>query len=178
MGTMSKFSASTPWAEAPIGLLLQRRGRFLSFLERSQRSDPDLEDVLQDAFVKSLEHQGSLRDSEKVVAWFYRVLRNELVTRHRRRTRHRRAVEVLRWHAADDHCPEPPPVSSRCIEGLMGRLAPRHRETLEALYAADGDLNALAAQAGITVGHAAVRACRARKALRQLHDCEASVSST
>ncbi len=149
--------------------LLQRRGRFLSFVKRSGQVESEWEDVLQDAFVKSLEHQHSLRDSDKVVAWFYRVLRNELVDRHRRAARHRRALEVLR-HQTD--VAEPPEHeafhSRRSAEQLLGQLSEQHRQTLQELFSADGNLDILAAKAGITVNHAAVRACRARQALRSL----------
>lgn len=160
---------------APLHHLLERRGRFLSFLKRNQGADPDVEDVLQDAFLKSLERQASLRDSQKIVAWFYRVLRNELVDRHRQAVRHRRAIEVLKWQGIEPCSADPPPISTRCVETLLRQLAPRHRDTLQTLCAVDGSLPAFAARAGITVNHATVRACRARKALRLLHEGDTAI---
>ena len=175
MESRSNFVGRAPATAPPIDVLLLRRGRFLSFLKRSRRHDPDLEDVLQDAFVKSLEHQGSLRDANKVVPWFYRVLRNELVDRHRRTARHRRALESLRGAPVDPFASPLPSVSARGVAELMSQLPPRHRETLEALCATDGNVSELALRTGITENHAAVRACRARKALRQLRESDSFV---
>jgi RNA polymerase sigma-70 factor (ECF subfamily) len=41
------------------------------------------EEVLQDAFVKGLEHAGDIHDGESAVAWFYRLLRNALIDFYR-----------------------------------------------------------------------------------------------
>src|SRR5881398_81596 len=71
-------------AEPPIDLpsredllttLAERRRDFLSFLERRVGHREVAEDVLQEAFARSLD-KVPLGSEESAVAWFYRVLRN------------------------------------------------------------------------------------------------------
>ncbi|MGZ8780019.1 MAG: RNA polymerase sigma factor, partial [Thermoanaerobaculia bacterium] len=56
--------------------LVDSHRQFLGFLERRLNDRALAEDILQDAFVKSLEKAESIRDDESAVAWFYRLLRN------------------------------------------------------------------------------------------------------
>jgi len=56
-----------------------------------QWSDASAEDVVQEAFLQLVRHVEANNPPENVVAWLYRVVRNELITRHdgRRRSRAR-----------------------------------------------------------------------------------------
>jgi RNA polymerase sigma factor (sigma-70 family) len=67
-----------------LELLLENHARFLGFLERRVGSRDDAEDILQEAFVRSLDRAPSLRDSESATTWFYRVLRNAITDHFRR----------------------------------------------------------------------------------------------
>jgi RNA polymerase sigma-70 factor (ECF subfamily) len=49
--------------------LVKNHRRFLSFLTNRLGNRADAEEILQAAFVKSMEKSDSLRDSETVVAW-------------------------------------------------------------------------------------------------------------
>jgi DNA-directed RNA polymerase specialized sigma24 family protein len=67
-------------SETPLDHLLARRRHFLSFVQR-RVSDPGLaEDILQTAYLRALEHRDDFQPSESVVAWFYRLLRNAVIT--------------------------------------------------------------------------------------------------
>ena len=60
------------------------------------------EDVVQEAFLQLVRRVKASDPPENVVAWLYRVVRNELVTRHHRRRRsrereHRIASERPEW---------------------------------------------------------------------------------
>ena len=78
---------------SPIDTLVANHRQFLTFLERRVGSREDAEEILQDAFVRGFEHAAEIRNEERVVAWFYRVLRNAVVDRHRRRARDHKG-----WH--------------------------------------------------------------------------------
>ncbi len=56
------------------------------------------EEILQEAFVRSIGRGSTLRDGELATAWFYRLLRNALVDHHRRRDVEQRASP--RWPAS------------------------------------------------------------------------------
>src|SRR5688572_23508488 len=66
-------------------VLAAGRQRFLSFV-RARVSDPMLaEDILQDALLRALRSLGQVRDEERLVPWFYQILRNGIVDAYRRR---------------------------------------------------------------------------------------------
>src|SRR5437868_536808 len=64
--------------------LVDSHDQFLRFLQSRVGSREVAEDILQAAFVKTLERGGEIRDDESAVAWFYRVLRNSLFDHQRR----------------------------------------------------------------------------------------------
>src|SRR5512134_1008895 len=65
--------------------LVENHRTFLAFLERRVGSRAVAEDILQDAFVRSMDKLSALRDQEAIVPWFYRVLRNAVIDHQRRR---------------------------------------------------------------------------------------------
>src|SRR6188768_51294 len=67
-----------------VRVLVENHARFLAFLKGRVGSRETAEEILQAAFVKSIEKQDSLRDGEHAVAWFYRLLRNSLIDHYRR----------------------------------------------------------------------------------------------
>lgn len=74
---------STSQGSAVTAGLARDRKRFLRFL-LAKLDDAELaEEILQVAYLKSLQKAGAIRDGESAVAWFYRVLRNALVDHHR-----------------------------------------------------------------------------------------------
>jgi RNA polymerase sigma-70 factor (ECF subfamily) len=78
---------------AVIQQLVDSHRQFLSFLQKRVESREVAEDILQSAFVRSLEHAPELRDDESAVAWFYRMLRNATIDYYRRRDSTQRAYE-------------------------------------------------------------------------------------
>lgn len=148
--------------------LMAGHREFLAFLERRVESREAAEDILQGAFVRGLERGGEV-DEEKVVAWFYRVLRNAVIDHYRQRSTSARAVEAWGREFPDRQEPD---AGLReeicgCLSGLMATLKPEYREALRIVDLEDGALADLAKQAGITGANAAVRVHRARKALRE-----------
>lgn len=147
--------------------LVDNHRRFLDFLERRTGSRADAEDVLQGAFVRTLEKGGDLRDEESAVAWIYRLLRNALVDRHRAEAAQDRAVEFKAREGDDDDGKDVELQGEvcRCVLGLLPTLKPEYAELLKRVDL-DGEAVHGAAQAiGITPNNAGVRLHRARKAL-------------
>src|SRR4051812_4380887 len=68
-----------------IAQLVGGHREFLAFLMRRVESKEAAEDILQTAFTKGLERGAEVED-EKVVAWFYRVLRNSIIDHYRKRS--------------------------------------------------------------------------------------------
>jgi RNA polymerase sigma-70 factor (ECF subfamily) len=76
---MSKSEIS----EKALSGLIESRASFLGFLRKRISSADVAEDLLQSAFLKSIERGGEIRDAESIVPWFYRVLRNSIVDYYR-----------------------------------------------------------------------------------------------
>lgn len=153
-----------------LDLLLANHRRFLAFLERRAGSRADAEEILQSAFVKTLEKGDAIRDGESAVAWFYRLLRNALTDHWRRRAADRRAVEA-RGRALNEQSDVPDPALERevcaCVKGLVPLLKPEYAVLIERVDLKDEEVAAAGRDLGLTAGNARVRLHRARTALRR-----------
>ena len=147
--------------------LLESRAQFLTFLTKRVSSQDVAEDLLQTAFLKALEKSGDIRETEKLVAWFYRVLRNSIIDHYRSSGRDPQAlsgilVDLEKYAGA---IAEPENEVCQCFHPLLDNLKPEYREALTTIDLGDGSLVDLASRAGITEGNAAVRVHRARQAM-------------
>jgi RNA polymerase sigma factor (sigma-70 family) len=152
-----------------VDTLIAHRRQFLRFLERRVSSPAIAEDILQNAYLRALEHAGELRAGESSTAWFYRILRNAVIDFYRHRTVEDRALET--W--AKDLETEVPAhdltrdLVCRCIAKVLPTLPQSYAEILKQVDLDEGTLAAFAARHAITPANATVRIHRARKALKQ-----------
>ena len=149
--------------------LVDNHRQFLGFLERRLGDRAIAEDILQDAFVKSIEKGVHVRDQSSAVSWFYRMLRNAIIDHHRRSGTRNRALEGLAREL--EGAVEPPPELHEAICGCVSRLAttlkPEYAEALRRIEIDGASVQDFAAEAGISANNAAVRVFRARDALRK-----------
>ena len=149
--------------------LVENHRQFLGFLERRLGDRALAEDILQDAFVKSLEKGGEIRDESSSVAWFYRMLRNAVIDQYRRNGARTRALEGLAREM--EGAVEPPPEIRDAICGCVARLAttlkPEYAQAIQRVEVDGVAVQDYASEAGITSNNAAVRVFRAREALRK-----------
>jgi RNA polymerase sigma-70 factor (ECF subfamily) len=150
-----------------VAHLVASHRAFLGFLERRLPSRAAAEEVLQEAFVRTLERGGELREGEGAVAWFYRLLRNAIVDHHRRRGAEGRALEREAREAEEGEEPELRSVICACMGELLPDLKPEYAELLRRVDLEEAPVAAAAAAAGITVNNAHVRLHRARQALKR-----------
>jgi RNA polymerase sigma factor (sigma-70 family) len=152
-----------------VSTLIDSHRSFLGFLERRLGDAALAEDILQDAFVKSIEKSGELRDAEAAVAWFYRMLRNAVIDHERRDSARNRALEVLARELRDA---VEPPYELRgaicgCIRRLAATLKPEYAAAIQRVEVDGASMQTFAAENSITANNAAVRVFRAREALRK-----------
>lgn len=148
-------------------VLVENHRAFLRFLERRVGDRALAEDLLQDAFTRNLDRLSDIPD-EGLVPWFYRVLRNAAIDRHRRKGAEERALAAFTQELAD---PARPDELYREICACVGRLAstlkPEYAEVLKAVDVEDTPVREFAETAGLTTSNAGVRLFRAREALRK-----------
>lgn len=172
-GEESGSSAAAEAAERDPGTpevlqaLLANHERFLSFLERRVGSRDEAQDILQEAFVRSLDHASSLRSSTSATAWFYRVLRNAVTDHYRRRESRGRALDRLAAEMGDSGAldSEMEAVVCQCVLGLLETLKPEYGAAIRRVDLDGLSVRDFAAEAGVTPGNAGVRLHRAREAL-------------
>ncbi len=157
-----------PGTPEVLQVLVDNHARFLAFLERRVGSREEAEDILQDAFVRSLDHTPALRSSTSATAWFYRVLRNAITDHYRRRDSQGRALDRLAAEA-DSEAPdsELEAVVCGCVLSLVETLKPEYGAAIRRVDLEGQSVRAFAAETGVTAGNAGVRLHRAREALRR-----------
>ncbi len=153
---------------------------FLSFLERRLGSRAVAEDVLQEAFSRSLDRLETLRHEESAVAWFYRVLRNAVVDHHRRQAAASRALEAFAFELsrAEEPSGEVAEEVCKCVARLLGTLKPEYAEALQRIELDGASVKSFAEAAGISSSNAGVRIFRAREALRKKVAASCGVCAT
>lgn len=160
---------STPAADTGVPTLLANHRRFLDFLTARVGSREDAEEILQDAFVRGLQKAGEVRDDERAVAWFYRLLRNAVTDHYRRKAAGQRAVESYAREApgADPGLDaDLERAVCACINDLIPVLKPEYADLIRRVDLAGDEVTTAAGALGITPGNARVRLHRARAALR------------
>ena len=151
-----------------VNVLVENHRAFLRFLERRVGDRALAEDLLQEAFTRNLDRLSDVPD-EGLVPWFYRVLRNAAIDRHRRKGVEERALAAFARELAE--VAQPPGDLHREICACVGRLAktvkPEYAQVLQAVDVEGTPVKAFAEAAGLTSSNAGVRLFRAREALRR-----------
>ena len=155
-------------------VLVENRRAFLSFLERRVGHRDVAEDVLQEAFARSLD-KVPFENAESAIAWFYRVLRNAVIDHYRRAGSSERALSVLARQLDEQTEPDLDERNAvcRCVSRLSETLKPEYALALRRIDVDGVSVQDFAAEAGITANNAGVRVFRAREALRKrvVHWC-------
>lgn len=160
-----------------LNSLLSLRKQFLGFIQRRVNDRTTAEDILQIAYLRALQAASQLRQEESSVAWFYRILRNAIIDHYRRSSSEEAALgrwikELKTEPANQQYEPLLHETTCQCIAGALDRITPAYASLLREVDLGETPLSAYAKSAEITPGNAAVRAHRARTALRnQLIRC-------
>ena len=63
----------------------QQRGKLLSFINKRVRNEEEAEDILQDVFYQLVETYRLMKPIEQMSAWLFRVARNKITDRYRKK---------------------------------------------------------------------------------------------
>lgn len=148
--------------------LLESRQRFIDYVRR-RVNDPHLaEDIVQDSLLRALKGGPELRAEERLIPWFFQILRNAVVDEYRKRDVVRRHVQegaaLPDLPAADE---EDERAMCACFRPLLRNLKPEYSDLIESLEFGDETPEQAALRLGITPNNLKVRRHRARQALRQ-----------
>ncbi len=141
---------------------------FLAFLESKVGNRALAEDILHEAFVRSLDKVHTIREGDSATAWFYRVLRNAVIDHARRNASANRRLEMFAHELeADEQEPATLEQVCQCVSRIAGTLKPEYAEAVRRIELEGMSVKDFAALAGISASNAGVRIFRAREALRQ-----------
>lgn len=147
-----------------IEALLRGKRAFLRFLERRVGSWADADDLLQSALLKVVARGESLRDEERLIPWFYQVLRREIADHYRRRA----AAARMEGRLAEEPVGRDEELfraTCECVGDLLPALKPEYADLLQRVELQEEPLREAARRLGITPNNATVRLHRARRAL-------------
>lgn len=162
-------SAALPLSPDVVKVLVQHHREFLGFLERRVESRAVAEDILQEAFVRGINRADELRSEHSVVAWFYQVLRHAVIDYYRRQGAKARGLERFADELTNSVEPaaELTQLACQCVNQLAETLKPEYADVLRRVEVEGVPVKDYAEQVGISASNAAVRAFRAREALRK-----------
>lgn len=161
----SRAKAALPHPQ--LEALVANHRAFLRFVERRIGNRAIAEEIVQDAFVRSLDGVDEIRES--VVGWFYRVLRNAVIDRQRRQAVANRRLDqfAAELESSGNGGEELTAVACRCIGELADTLKPEYADALRRVEIDGVAVKAYADSLGISASNAGVRIFRAREALRK-----------
>ncbi|HEY5946592.1 MAG TPA: sigma-70 family RNA polymerase sigma factor [Kofleriaceae bacterium] len=154
-------------AEDIVKALVANHREFLAFVQKRVGNAALAEEILQDAFVRSIDKLDSVR--ETAVGWFYRVLRNAIIDHYRRSAAAERRNEAYarEEQLVDEQDEELQRVVCKCVAQLADTLKPEYAVALKRVEVDGLSVKDYADEAGISSNNAGVRVFRAREALRK-----------
>jgi RNA polymerase sigma factor (sigma-70 family) len=159
-------SASTETSPQVVDQLVGNHREFLRYVEHRVGNRAIAEEIVQEAFVRSLDRGDEIRDS--VIGWFYRVLRNAVIDHQRRQAvANRRLEEFAAELETGDGSQELADVACACIARLADTLKPEYSDALRRIEVDGVSVKDYGESLGISASNAGVRIFRAREALRK-----------
>jgi RNA polymerase sigma-70 factor (ECF subfamily) len=110
------------------------RGHIRSYLRRRVRNPADVEELVQEVFLRIHQRLGTVRSSERLEAWIHRIARNVLIDHYRSaaaRSARERSPAALDLHSREDGDPELPRAGlTRCLSPMVDRLEQKYRDAI------------------------------------------------
>ena len=154
-----------PLSKQVVDVLVANHREFLRYVERRVGDRALAEEIVQEAFVRSLERVDEVKES--LVGWFYRTLRNAVIDRQRRQKAADRRLDQFASELEATAGDELQAVACRCVVQLADTLKPDYADALRRIEVEGTSVKDYAEERGISASNAGVRIFRARDALRK-----------
>lgn len=164
--------------DAALHRLLERRSEFLAYLRKQGATADQAEDLLQSALERGLGPWAAAPSPDRIVPWFYRVLRNALIDQARRSSAAGRALERYARETSDAEAPTEARRVCTCTRKVLASLKPEYSQLIQSVDVDGGSIEAAASGLGITPNNAYVRLHRARRALRDRLEAQCGSCAT
>lgn len=147
--------------------LNENRDKLIGFITH-KTGDPVLsEDLLQESLLKALRASGELKEKDKVVSWFYQIIRNAITDVYRKQGREAMFTgnNVPEWQ--EELAPDEEKTLCQCFISLIPALNPDYAFIIKALELGNEDPDEVASKLGISRNNLKVKRYRARQQLRE-----------
>lgn len=149
------------------------------YLARRVASAADIDDLLQDIFVRMYQGLGELRDDERFGGWVYRVAQSAIVDRARRRSREPQLESNGELQAPDTNEAAEQLQSdlAECVALFVSRLPSPYREAVTLTELEGLSQKAAAEMLGVSLSGVKSRVQRGREKIRHMFEecCQISV---
>jgi RNA polymerase sigma-70 factor (ECF subfamily) len=155
--------------------------RLRPFVER-RVSAPDVEDVMQDVFLRMHKGLASLRDEERFTSWLFQIARSSIAEHARTRVRHPLPTDVESEPPAapsDDDDRDAARALAGCVSLFVAQLPSPYREAVTLVELEGLPTREAATIVGISVSGMKSRVQRGREQLRGMFDrcCEIALDA-
>lgn len=141
------------------------------FVERRVRSAADVDDILQDVFLRLHRGLPDLREAERFGPWLYRIVRNAIIDRYRAKSREVAGVPEAESEAVmAEEDADPAFGLTACIVPFVARLPSPYREAITLVDLEGVSHKDAASLLGISTPGMKSRVQRARAKLRAMFD--------
>ncbi len=147
-----------------------------SFIAKRVSNDAEIQDILQDVFVRVHHRLNSLQEQKRMVPWVYQITRNAIIDHYRSAERRREipvglATDVtkeMREGSFESDDPEVKHELALCLRPMIDRLPGEYRKAIT-LVELDGlTQHAAAMRLGISLPSIKSRVLRGRRQLRKM----------
>ncbi len=157
---------------AAFGTIMERyAARLTRYGRRYLARDEDIEDVMQDVFLKTYQNIQSYNTAYRFSPWIYRIAHNAFVNVLRKHTHRTFEFFDFDTFVSPLSFSEPQEVESakleRVIEEHLSELAPKYREVIVLHYFEELSYDEIAEVLHIPIGTVGVRLRRARLQLKE-----------
>lgn len=156
--------------------------RLRAYVARRVPSPADVDDVVQDAFVRLHQGLGALRDEERFGPWVYRILQSAVVDHHKKNARRRAREQELAADPAalgqdDDAADRLRAELGECVALFVARLPSPYREAITLTELEGLTQREAAEMLGVSLSGMKSRVQRGRERVRQMFEqcCTLSV---
>ncbi len=164
--------ALRPLDQTLINVLVDNHRKFRSFLAKRVGSESVAEDLLQASLRKAIETPADAQEKERIVAWFFTILRNTLTDHYRSQATEGRKHEgflhelTASGSATQAAADEVEAAICECFEALLPTLKASYADALRRVDLNGESVSAVAKDEGVSENNLSVRLHRARNALR------------
>ena len=162
-------AASSMWEQLHTGLR--------AFIAKRVGNEAEIEDLLQEVFLRVHQNAESLQEPERMVSWVFQITRNAIIDHYRSAERRRELLAGLATEIeqeknvmAVEEESEGKYELSHCLRPMIDRLSPEYREAIR-LVELEGLTNQEAAtKLGLSLPGMKSRVQRGRQQIRKMLD--------